>query len=81
MLAGQTQLASLVLAPRYVSSLQQIRILMIEPGCALIIVVLSAGIVKDRVVRIPSILRPEQLDLIARSIETHLAGMKLMILR
>ena len=77
-LAGQTQLASLVLAPRYgSSSLQQIRILMIEPGCALVIVVLSAGIVKDRVVRIPSILRPEQLDLIARSIETHLAGMKI----
>ena len=59
------------------SHLQQIKMLMIEPGRALVVVVLSAGMVKDRMVRIPDILDAEQLMQIAAAIEEGLAGMKL----
>jgi len=77
-LSEQSNYISLVLTPRYgSSSLQQIKILQIEPGRALVVVVLSEGIVKDRVVRIPNIISDQQLVELAAAIERGLQGIRL----
>lgn len=77
-LSEKTDYTSLVLSPQYKSSLlKQIKMLMIEPGRALVVVVLSAGVVKDRLVRVPEILDASQLMQIASAIEENLSGMKL----
>ncbi len=75
-LSDQTGYLSLALSPRLRSSyLQQVKMLMIEPGRALVVVVLSAGVVKDRLVRIPELLSASQLMQVAAAIEEGLAGM------
>lgn len=77
-LSEKTGYASLALSPQLNRShLQQIKMLMIEPGRALVVVVLSAGVVKDRLVRIPDILDASQLMQIAAAIEEGLSGMTL----
>lgn len=77
-LSEKTDYTSLVLSPQYRrSQLKQIKMLMIEPGRALVVVVLSAGIVKDRLVRVPEMLDASQLMQIAAAIEDGLSGMKL----
>lgn len=77
-LSETTELTSLVLSPRYgSSSLKQIKILMIEPGRALVIVVLSPGVVKDRLVHVPEVLSQSQLQSIANAIEAGLGGTRL----
>lgn len=77
-LSEKTDYTSLVLSPQYRRShLKQIKMLMIEPGKALVVVVLSAGVVKDRLVRIPEILDAGQLMQIAAAIEEGLSGMTL----
>ncbi len=78
LLAEQTSYPTLALTPRYANtSLEQIKILMIEPGKALIVVVLSPGVVKDRMVRIPPEVDPANLAQLAQSIELGLSGKKL----
>ena len=78
LLSDKTGYASMALSPQLSRShLQQIKILMIEPGRALVVVVLSAGVVKDRLVRIPGILDASQLMQIAAAIEEGLSGMTL----
>ncbi len=77
-LSETTAYTSVVLSPTYHKShLKQIKMLMIEPGRALVVVVLSAGVVKDRLVRIPDMLDAAQLMQIATAIEDGLAGMTL----
>jgi heat-inducible transcriptional repressor len=77
-LSEKTGYTSLALSPKLRRShLQQIKILMIEPGRALVVVVLSAGVVKDRLVRVPDILDAAQLMQIAAAIEEGLSGMTL----
>lgn len=77
-LAGRTELTSLVLTPQYGDSrLKQVKILMIEPGKALVVVVLSAGVVRDRLIRIPNVLSAEQVQGVAEALEKALAGQKL----
>lgn len=77
-LAEQTALTSLVLTPRYgESTLKQVKILMIEPGKAIVVVVLSAGIVRDRLIYVPNMLSDEQLQSIAKTLEENLAGQRL----
>ena len=77
-LADQSNYVSVVLTPRYSSSfLQQIKILQIEPGRALVIVVLSEGIIRDRIVRIPNLIKEAQLMELAQSIEHSLQGKKI----
>ncbi len=77
-LSEKTGYPSLALSPQLKRShLQQIKMLMIEPGRALVVVVLSAGVVKDRLVRIPDILDAGQLMQIASAIEEGLSGMTL----
>jgi len=77
-LSEKTDYTSLVLSPQYKRShLKQIKMLMIEPGRALVVVVLSAGVVKDRLVRIPEMLDAGQLMQIAAAIEDGLSGMTL----
>jgi heat-inducible transcriptional repressor len=78
LLSEQTHYASLALSPKCCKNhLKQIKMLMIEPGRALVVVVLSAGLVKDRMVRIPEILDSSQLMQIAAAIEEGLQGMTL----
>lgn len=77
-LAGRTELTSLVLTPQYGDSrLKQVKILMIEPGKALVVVVLTAGVVRDRLIRVPNVLNSEQLQGVAEALEKALAGQKL----
>ncbi len=77
-LSTSTGYTSVALTPRLTQSqLSQIKMLMIEPGRALVVVVVSAGLVKDRVVRIPDLLDAEQLQQIAQACEQNLAGMSL----
>jgi heat-inducible transcriptional repressor len=77
-LSEKTGYTSMALSPQLRKShLQQIKMLMIEPGRALVVVVLSAGVVKDRLVRVPDILDAGQLMQIAAAIEEGLSGMTL----
>lgn len=77
-LADTTQLTSLVLTPTYgESTLKQVKILMIEPGKAIVVVVLSVGVVRDRLIYIPDALKQEQLESIAQAVESSLVGQKL----
>lgn len=77
-LAGKTDYLSVALSPQYSdSSIEQIKIMMIEPGRAIVVLVLSAGVVHDRLIRIPAMLDEKQLDSIGRAVERCLAGKKL----
>lgn len=77
-LAAQTGYLSLAMSPRLRKSyLTQLKMLMIEPGKVLVVVVLSAGVVKDRIARIPDYLSAEQLFEIANAIESGLCGKSL----
>ncbi len=74
-LSERTGFVSLAVSPALKASfLQQLKILMIEPGKALVVVVLSAGIVKDKVVRIPNFLTNEQIFEISSVVEKNLTG-------
>lgn len=59
------------------SHLKQLKILMIEPGRALMVVVMSEGLVKNRVARVPHMLSLEQLIAIAETVEQGVAGLRL----
>lgn len=74
-LADQTGYMSMALTPRlHKSFLTQLKMLMIEPGKVLVVVVLSAGVVKDRIARIPDFLSADQLFRISNAIEAGLCG-------
>lgn len=77
-LSSQNDYVSVALTPRYADSrLKQVKLLMIEPGRALVVVVLAAGLVKDRLVRIPDQVTGEELGRLGKAIEEGLAGKKL----
>jgi heat-inducible transcriptional repressor len=77
-LSQNTGYTSLTLTPRLrQSQLKQIKMLMIEPGRVLMVVVLEEGVVKDRLVRISDLLDNDQLTQIANAIETGLSGLSL----
>ena len=74
----KTGYISLAMTPRFKDSyLSQLKILMIEPGKALVVVVLSAGVVKDRLVRIPNFITDAQMFDISTAVEHALSGMPL----
>lgn len=74
-LSEATGFISLSMSPRLRKSfLKQIKILMIEPGKALVVLVLSAGVVKDKVVRIPNFITDAQMMQISGAIEKSLTG-------
>ena len=74
-LSETTGFVSLAMSPRLKKSfLKQLKILMIEPGKALVVMVLSAGVVKDKVVRIPNFITDEQMFKISSAVEKHLTG-------
>ncbi len=74
-LSESTGFVSLAMTPRLTGSfLTQLKMLMIEPGKALVVVVLSAGVVKDKVVRIPNFLTNEQIMQISSAVEKNLYG-------
>ncbi len=75
-LAGSTGYTSVTLTPRLRHSLlKQIKMLMIEPGRVLMVVVLEEGVVKDRLVRVPDVLDDAQLLQISQAVESGLSGM------
>ncbi|MBP5186240.1 MAG: heat-inducible transcription repressor HrcA [Clostridiales bacterium] len=77
-LADQTGYISLAMTPKLTSSyLTQLKMLMIEPGKVLVVVVLSAGVVKNRMVRIPDFLTQEQIAQIGNAVERGLSGLPL----
>lgn len=77
-LSEQTGYVSLVLTPRFRKSfLKQLKMMMIEPGKVLVVVVLSAGVVKDKLVHIPNYLTAEQVFEISQAVEQGLSGRSL----
>ena len=77
-LADKTGYISLAMTPKLTSSyLTQLKMLMIEPGKVLVVVVLSAGVVKNRMVRIPDFLTQEQVAQIGNAVEQGLSGLPL----
>lgn len=74
-LSKTTGYVSLALTPKLTKSyLTQLKMMMIEPGKALVVVVLSAGVVKDKIVRIPNFLTNEQIYQISNEVEKSLCG-------
>ena len=74
-LAEQTAFVSIALSPDYSSAqLQQLKILMIEPGSALVVLVISAGIVHDHLIRVPDLLDRDQLNRIGNAVEAAVKG-------
>lgn len=74
-LSEKTGFVSLALTPKLTKSyLTQLKMMMIEPGKALVVVVLSAGVVKDKIVRIPNFLTSEQMYQISNEVEKSLCG-------
>jgi len=77
-LTEKTGYTSVALTPRLNEShFRQLKMMMIEPGRVLVVVVLNAGLVKDRIARIPELIGEEQLRRIAQAIESELSGMRL----
>jgi heat-inducible transcriptional repressor len=77
-LTEKTGYTSVALTPRLSDShFKQLKMMMIEPGRVLVVVVLSAGLVRDRIARVPELIDEDQLHRIARAIESGLSGMRL----
>ncbi len=77
-LSQSTGYTSMTLTPRlHQSQLKQVKMLMIEPGRVLMVVVLGEGVVKDRLVRVPDMLDANQILQISNAIEEGLTGMPL----
>lgn len=75
-LANNTGYTSMTLTPRFKQNqFKQLKMLMIEPGRILMVVVLDQGVVKDRLVRIMDVLDDSQLNQIAVAIEQGLSGL------
>ena len=74
-LSENTGFVSLAMTPRLRGSyLAQLKILMVEPGKALAEVGRSAGVVKDKLVRIPNFRTQDQLAQISNEVEKSLSG-------
>lgn len=74
-LSEQTTFVSIALSPDYGSaSIQQLKILMIEPGSALVVVIFLAGIVHDRLIRVSELLDADQLNRIGNAVENAVKG-------
>lgn len=77
-LSEETDFVSIALSPDFGSAnIKQLKILMIEPGTALVVVVISAGIVHDRLIRVSDLLDAEQLNRIGNAVEKAVKGKSL----
>ncbi len=77
-LSETTGLTALVLTPRYADQvLRQLHLLLIEPGRALLVLMLSEGVVKDRPIHVPASLDGEALRSVADAIEQGLRGRRI----
>lgn len=73
LLSESTGYASVTLTPSEKNSfISQLKFLQIEPGRVMVIVVLSAGLVKDRIIRTSDMLTSDELRMIADVLEEHL---------
>lgn len=77
-LSNNTGYTSITLTPRLRKSrFKQMKMLMIEPGKVLMVVVLEQGVVKDRLTRIDKVIDDSQLLKISNAIEEGLCGKSL----
>ena len=77
-IAEQTGYTAITLTPKLKKSfLKQLKMMMIEPGKVLVVVVLSVGVVRDRLIRISDYLTPSQLMEISNIVEAGLCGKSL----
>lgn len=76
LLEMETGLTAFCISPDYTgSTIQQIRLLLLEPGKALLLVVLKPQLVNDKIVRIPTSLDEEDIAILSRSMDQALAGL------
>lgn len=76
LLEMETGLTAFCISPDYTgSTIQQIRLLLLEPGKALLLVVLKPQLVNDKIVRIPSSLDEEDVAILSKSLDQALAGL------
>lgn len=76
-LSETTGLTALVMTPRYSDQvLRRLHLLFIEPGRALLVLMLSEGVVKDHPIPVPAVLDGETLNSLAKAIERGLRGRK-----
>lgn len=69
-LSKQTGYASILLTPEAETTyIKHIRMLQTEPGRIMIIVILQAGLMKNRLVKVKDLFTPEQLRIISEAIE------------
>lgn len=77
-MTNSTGYTSVALATRTErTSILQIKLLMVEPGCVLVVLVLAPGIVRDRLINIPPQVSNSELQRLGMAIEQGLAGRKL----
>lgn len=77
-LSETTGLTALVLTPRYSDQvLRRLHLLLIEPGRALLVLMLSEGVVKDRPIPVPGMLDGEDLRGLAEALEQSLGGQRI----
>ncbi len=75
LLSQRTGYASVSLSPKAQASfVKELKILMIEPGSALVIAIISPGIVHDRLIRINEIFSNEDLQIISHELEKMTRG-------
>lgn len=77
-LSETTGLTALVLSPRYSEQiLNHLHLLLIEPGRALLVLMLSEAVVKDKRIAVHRALSRADLERIAKALETELRGEKI----
>lgn len=73
-LSGLSHCASLVMAPKSESPLRHIEFVSLNPGRALVVMVTETGIVENRVIEVPSNLRPSALVQATNFLSARLVG-------
>ena len=78
LLSESTGYASVTLTPSEPESfVSQLKFLQIEPGRVMVIVVVCAGLVKDRIIRTSDLFTPKQLQMISGVLEENLRAVQL----
>ncbi len=73
-LASLSKCASLVLAPKYESTLKHLEFVALDPGRALVVLVTAEGLVENRIIEIPLGTTPSTLMQASNFINVHLAN-------
>lgn len=74
-LVERTGMTSLCLTPDYAKTkIRQVRLMMLDRGRVLVLVILAPGIVNDKVIRVPDYLGESEIDLISKAVQTAFTG-------